>query len=115
MIFERTSHDIFPQMKILNRVITILMHFFSLVFNWRVASHIKPHVVQQNAKQLIASNCYRQDLLLQIFDVIQTDIALQKPIMLCYRVIALTLVNIVLSIASLQAFVDMQTRYKNIH
>ena len=44
MIFERISDDIPPQMKILNMVIPILMHFCSLISNWSVASRLKPHV-----------------------------------------------------------------------
>ena len=42
MISERISDDIPPQMKILNMVIPILMHFCSLISNWSVASRIKP-------------------------------------------------------------------------
>ena len=43
MISERISHDIPPQIKILNMVIPILMCFYSLVSNLSVASHLKPH------------------------------------------------------------------------
>ena len=46
MISERKSDDIPPQMKILNMVIPILMHFCSFVANGRVASSIMPHVIQ---------------------------------------------------------------------
>ena len=48
MISERIPHDIPPQMKILNMVIPILMRFYSLVSNLRVASHKKAYVIQQN-------------------------------------------------------------------
>ena len=43
VISERISDKIPPQMKILNMVIPILMHFYSLVSNWIGASRIKPH------------------------------------------------------------------------
>ena len=43
MISERISDDIPPQMKILNMVIPILIHFYSLVSNWSGAICIKPH------------------------------------------------------------------------
>ena len=43
MISERISADIPPQIKILNMVIPILMHFCSFVSNWSVASPIKLH------------------------------------------------------------------------
>ena len=46
MIFERISNDIPPQMKLLNMVIIILMHFCSSVWNWSVASPTKPHNIQ---------------------------------------------------------------------
>ena len=45
MISERISDDIPPQMKILNIVIPILMHFCSFVSNGSVDSRIKQHVV----------------------------------------------------------------------
>ena len=41
MISELISDDIPPQIKILNMVIPILMRFYSLVSNWKVASSIK--------------------------------------------------------------------------
>ena len=37
-----------PQMKILNMVIPILMHFCSFVSNWSVESRIKPHVTKRD-------------------------------------------------------------------
>ena len=43
MIFDCISDNIPPQMKILNMVISILMHFYNLVSNWSVASRKKPH------------------------------------------------------------------------
>ena len=60
MISERVSGDIPPQMKILNMVIRILMHFCSLSSNWSVASRIKPNVMQGNVTQIMASNYFRQ-------------------------------------------------------
>ena len=58
------------------------MYFHSLVLNWSVASRIKPHVVKQNVTQLMTSNYFRQYItvyILQIFDVIQSDVA-QKQV-----------------------------------
>ena len=43
MIFECISHDIPPQTKILNMVIPILKHFYSIVSNLDVVSHKKQH------------------------------------------------------------------------
>ena len=48
MISERIFDDIPPQMKILNMVILILMHFGSFVSNCSVASGIKPHITQRD-------------------------------------------------------------------
>ena len=48
MIFEGISDDMPPQMKALNMVIPILMHFCSFLLCWGVASRIKPHVIQWN-------------------------------------------------------------------
>ena len=47
MLSERITDDIPPQMKILDMVIPILMHFCSLISNMSVASFIKPHLVQK--------------------------------------------------------------------
>ena len=47
MISERISDDIPPQMKILNMVIPILMHFCTFDSNRSVESRIKPHVIQK--------------------------------------------------------------------
>ena len=41
MISERISDVIPPEMKILNMVIPILMHFYSLSSNWNGARRIK--------------------------------------------------------------------------
>ena len=60
MISEGISDDIPPQMKILNIVIPILMHFCSFVSNWSVASHIMLHVMQLNVTQLMMSYCFLQ-------------------------------------------------------
>ena len=56
MISGRLSDDIPPQMKILNMVIHILMHFCSLIPNWSIASRTKPHVIQRKVTQLMTSN-----------------------------------------------------------
>ena len=40
-----------------------------------------PHIIQQNVKQLMMSNCFCQYIAaVTNFDVIQSDIALQKQI-----------------------------------
>ena len=82
--FRTISEDIPPQMKILNMVIPILMRFYNLVSNWSVASRIKPHkgVLHPTKCDLINDvklfpTVYHR-ILSQIFDVIQSDIALQK-------------------------------------
>ena len=67
MISERIYDDIPPQMKILNMVIPILMHFCIMSLSLSVASHIKPHVISQ-------------DILSQNLDVIQSDVALQTQV-----------------------------------
>ena len=41
MISDRISDNIPPQMKILNMVIPVLMHFCSFVSNWSIESNIK--------------------------------------------------------------------------
>ena len=46
MISKHTSNDMHPQMKLLNMVIPILIHFCSFVSNWSVASRIKPHIIK---------------------------------------------------------------------
>ena len=76
MISDRISNDISPQMKILNTVIPILMHFCSLVLDWSLASRIKPHIVQQN----VTYCSIWQDILSQIFEVIQSDVTLQNQV-----------------------------------
>ena len=48
MISACISDDILPQMKILNMVIPILMHFCSYFSNWSIASSLKPAVIHQN-------------------------------------------------------------------
>ena len=60
MISERISDDIPPQMNILNMVIPILMHFFSYVLNWSIASRIKLHVIQRNVTKFMMSNYFGQ-------------------------------------------------------
>ena len=44
MISSRKSNDLPLQMKILNTVIPILMHFCSFIPNWGVASSKKPYI-----------------------------------------------------------------------
>ena len=56
MISERKLDDIPPQMKILNMIIPILMHFCSYVSNSSIESHIKLHVIQQ----YVTSNYFQQ-------------------------------------------------------
>ena len=68
MISKCISDDMPPQMKILNMVIPILMHFCSFVSNLSVASCIKLHVIQQNVTLFL------------FFDVIRSDVALQKQL-----------------------------------
>ena len=48
VISDRISHNIPPQMKILNTVISNLLHFCNLVSNWSFASCMKPHVIMRN-------------------------------------------------------------------
>ena len=60
VISERISDDKPPQMKILNMVIPILMHFCSFISNWSVASCIKPNVIQRFETKLMTSNYFRQ-------------------------------------------------------
>ena len=68
MISKRISDEMPPQMKILNMVIPILMHFCSFVSNLSVASRIKLHVIQQNVTFFL------------FFDVIRSDVELQKQV-----------------------------------
>ena len=60
VISELISDDVPLQMKILNMVIPILMHFCSFISNQSVESHIKPHVIQQNVTLLMTSNYFLQ-------------------------------------------------------
>ena len=83
MISERISYNIPPQLEILNMVIPILMHVCSFISNWIVASHIKPHVIQQNVMQLMTSNYFPQYIAgytVPIYDIIKSDIALQSQV-----------------------------------
>ena len=83
MIFECISDDIPPQMKILNMVFPILMRFYSLVSNWSVASRMKPHKgVRYPTKCDVINDLklFLTDILSQIFDVFQSDIALQTHV-----------------------------------
>ena len=83
MISEHISDDIPPQMKILNMVIPILMHFCSFVENLSVASRVMPHVIKRNMTYLMMPNVscsILQDILSQIFEIIQSEVALQKQV-----------------------------------
>ena len=60
MISDLISNDIPPQIKILNMVIPILVHFCSLNSNWIHVERYKPHVIQRNVTQLMMSNYFRQ-------------------------------------------------------
>ena len=82
MICDRISDDIPPQMKILNMVISILKGLPLL--SWLKLEPCKSqHVIQLNVTLLMTSNYSKsifqdiRDMLLQIFDVIQSDVALQ--------------------------------------
>ena len=57
--------------------------FCSFVSNLSVVCHIEPRVIQPNVTSLLTSNYFDsilQDILSQIFDVIQSDVALQKQV-----------------------------------
>ena len=83
-ISEHISDDIPSQMKILNMVIPILMHFFSFVSNLSVT--IKPHRAASHPEICDVINDVKlsptgsQDILSQIFDVIQSDFTLQNQV-----------------------------------
>ena len=65
----------------LNMVIPIIMLFCSFASNLSVASRKNPHTIQRYVKLLMTSNYFRQssqDMMSQIFDVIQSDAALQN-------------------------------------
>ena len=92
MIFERISNDIPPQKKILNMVITILLHlstYTALIYSKNSLFSLKSvlckphkaayHIIQENVTKLMTSNYfgqYTQDLLLHISSVIQSDVML---------------------------------------
>ena len=78
MTSECISDDISPQMKFFNMVIPILMGFCSLIINWSIASRIKWDVIQRNVTLLTTSNYFRQYVMSQIFDLIRSDVVLQK-------------------------------------
>ena len=92
MISERISDDIALQMKILNRVITILMAFlclFTITFLFSLKlERCKPHEVVCNltkcdiikdVRLVLIVHVYR-DILSQISNIIQSDIALQQQV-----------------------------------
>ena len=63
MISEHISNDIPPQMKILNMVIPVLLHNYSFLSNLSMQAARHP-----------------ADIMLQVFDVIHSDVALQKQV-----------------------------------
>ena len=79
MISECLSVDIPPQVKILNKVIPILLHFCSLVPNWNVATRHPTRCDIINDVKLFFYSI-SQDILSQSFDVIQSEVALQKQV-----------------------------------
>ena len=84
MIYEHISDDIPPQMEILNMVIPILMHFYYFVSNLSNLNRNIIHVIDdiklfQTVYRRIYC-CILPDILSQIFDVIQSDIALQNQV-----------------------------------
>ena len=78
MKFDRISDDL--PMKKLNTVIPILLHFYSFVSNWSIANRIKPYIIQRNDDAKTISDSILQDILLQNFDVIQSDVAIQNQV-----------------------------------
>ena len=77
VISKSISDDIPPQMKMLNMLIPILMHFCSFILNLTIRNSWMKGDVVNDVK--LFSTVYRisQDILLQIFDVIQSKVALQ--------------------------------------
>ena len=67
-------------MKILNMVVPILMHFCSFISNLSVASHIISHIMEREVMSNKNTHSISKDLLFQIFDVIQSEVALQKQV-----------------------------------
>ena len=81
MISEHISNDIPPQMKILNMVIPILMHFCCFVSNWSIANSIDArYLTICDVINETFSDSIWQDILYQIFDVIQSDAMLQNQV-----------------------------------
>ena len=78
MISDRISDNIPPKMEILNWVIPILMHFCSFVSNWSFGSHKATH--HPKKCDIIICDSISQDKLSQIFEVIQSDVALQNQV-----------------------------------
>ena len=81
MISDRISDNIPPQMTILNMVIPILMHF--CIFCLKL-EYCKPHNAAPHPKKcdiindiILFPTVYRTAI---IFDVIQSDVALQKQV-----------------------------------
>ena len=79
MISERISNNIPSQMKILNMVIPILMHCCSFIPNLSVKAtcHLTKYEVINDVKLFLTVS---EDILSQIFEVIQSDVTLQKQV-----------------------------------
>ena len=81
MISERISVEIPPQMNILKMVIPILIHARSFISDLSVASRIMPHVIGDVINNVkLFPTIYRRIIQSQIFDVIQSEVALQKQV-----------------------------------
>ena len=61
-------------------IIPILMHFYSFLSIWTFTSPIKPLVIQGYVTYLMMSSYFQQYILSQIFEVIQSEVALQKQV-----------------------------------
>ena len=79
MISERVSDSIPPKYIILNMVIHILMHFRSIVCKpHKAARHPTKCVVINDVKTIL--DIISQNILSQIVDFIQSDVAQQKQV-----------------------------------
>ena len=57
-----------------------LMHFCRFAWNWSIASRTSFNEIWRNWWRQGISDTISQDMLSQIFDVIQLDVALQKQV-----------------------------------
>ena len=76
MISKCISDNIPPQMKILNMVIPILMHFCSFLRNWSVEPAGRP----MKCDVINDVKLFPTGYTVQIFDVIQSNVTLQKQV-----------------------------------